>query len=104
MKKNKWIGSDQFLRPEHNSEQYNASLPVNTETRNAVDIQKEVTCSLIEVKKEYKSPIVASNVPNFFGVHKNKKIKTKDNNQDFVDAPANVHKTNKIKHKDTNQN
>ena len=51
-----------------------------------VDIQKEVTCSLIEVKKERKSPIVSLDVPNFLTSTKT----TKDNNQNSVDALTNL--------------
>ena len=78
--------------------------PVNAEKRNAVDIRKEVTCSLIEVKKERKSLIVSSDAPNVFDVQEKKKIKPKDSNQNAFDAPTSVHKTKKIKVKDTNQN
>ena len=77
--------------------------PVDEVKRIAVDIRKEVTCLLIKVKKERKSPLVPLGVPNLFYVHKNKKIKAKDNNQNSVDA-ASLHKTNKIKLKDNNQN
>ena len=58
---------------------------------------------MIEAEKERKSLIAPLDVPNFFDVHKNKKIKPKDNNQSLVDASS-VHKTNKIKLKDSNQN
>ena len=76
-------------------------IPKNMTQAPLLDIQKEVTFSLIEVKKEHKFPIVSS---DFFDDHENKKIKPKYNNQSSVDAPASVHKTNKIKVKVTNQN
>ena len=76
--------------------------PCKRRKSNAVDVQKEATCLLLEVKKERKSPIVPLDVPNLFYVHENKKIKSKDNNQNSFEA-ASVHETNKIKLKDNNQ-
>ena len=80
-KKPKEFWSNPFLRSEQNFKQYNASLPIDTVKRNAIDVRKEVTCSLIKVKKERKSPIVPLDFPNFFMSTKttrsNKRITTK---------------------------
>ena len=65
-------------------------VPVDKVERNAVDVRKEVPCLLIKVKKGTQISDCSIGRPYFFDVHKNNKIKLKDNNQNNIDAANNT--------------